>query len=195
MEEHLNAATGWVGVLDRVEAHDPLSSYTSPAAAFAGVITDSAWACPTLTGEAQLARHASVYAYEFDDPSSPNVNGAKRPAFPKARHTRPISLSLRPARQGPARRRSLSPPGANDGVLLDQLRPYRQPDRPVRAGVASLPPAPRTGPSALPRRPARDRLRRRAQLRVLAPRRRRLSNYRRDRTTTSGNSVKARASA
>ncbi|MEU8362457.1 carboxylesterase family protein [Nonomuraea sp. NPDC048882] len=63
-------------------ARYPLSAYASPALAWAAVITDGAWACPTLEGDRLLARRADVYAYEFGDPDAPNVNGIEVPGFP-----------------------------------------------------------------------------------------------------------------
>ena len=68
----------------KVAARYPLSAYPSPAAGFAQAITDSSWSCPTLAGDIDLARHTSVFAYEFDDPNSPNVNGVEPPGIPQA---------------------------------------------------------------------------------------------------------------
>lgn len=69
---------------EAVTARYPLSAYASPALAlaWAAVITDGAWACPTLEGDRLLARRADVCAYEFGDPDVPNVNGIEVPGFP-----------------------------------------------------------------------------------------------------------------
>ena len=44
----------------------------SPGLAYVDVVTDSTFACPDLTTNALLERHAPVYAYEFDDPHAVN---------------------------------------------------------------------------------------------------------------------------
>ncbi|MGC4938481.1 carboxylesterase/lipase family protein [Kribbella sp. DT2] len=59
----------------KVSAEYPLTRYPNAASAFARLITDAAWACPTLRGNAALASHdVPVFGYEFADPDSPNVN-------------------------------------------------------------------------------------------------------------------------
>jgi para-nitrobenzyl esterase len=70
----------------------PLSAYPSAAIAWSTVITDSSWACPTLAGNAALARHGSaVYGAEFDDPNAPDVNQAASRTFdPGAAHASDI---------------------------------------------------------------------------------------------------------
>ncbi len=60
-----------------------VNAYPSAGAAFATLITDDAWAGPTLLGSQLLARHAPVYEYEFADPHSPNVNGVHAPGIPQ----------------------------------------------------------------------------------------------------------------
>ncbi|MFI7454089.1 carboxylesterase/lipase family protein [Nonomuraea sp. NPDC049714] len=67
---------------DAVRARYPLSAYDSPAMAWAAVITDRSWACPTLTADRLLARHTDVYAYEFGDRDAPNINGIDVPGLP-----------------------------------------------------------------------------------------------------------------
>lgn len=57
----------------------------SPLASFARIMTDRAWACPTLVGNRLLARRTTVYAYEFADPDAPNV-GQARGLDPGAAH-------------------------------------------------------------------------------------------------------------
>lgn len=51
--------------------------------AWSTVVTDSAWACPTLRGNQALARHTQVYAYEFADPNAPDVNGVGSSSLPQ----------------------------------------------------------------------------------------------------------------
>ena len=66
-----------------VAAHYPLTAYASAALAWSTVITDESWACPTATGDRQLAAHTTVYPYEFADPNAPNVNGITLPQLPQ----------------------------------------------------------------------------------------------------------------
>jgi len=58
-----------------VLAQYPLSRYPNGAQAWTTVAQDGMWACPTLTGNPQLAAHTTVYGYEFDDPDAPNPPG------------------------------------------------------------------------------------------------------------------------
>lgn len=72
---------------DRVAAQYPLARYGSAPLAWATVTTDAGWACPTVTADQELARHTTVYPYEFADPNAPNVNGINVPGFsPGAAH-------------------------------------------------------------------------------------------------------------
>lgn len=67
-----------------VLAHYPAARYASPALAFAAVITDRSWACPTLAGNAALAEHGStVYGYEFAAADAPDVNRAATKDVPQ----------------------------------------------------------------------------------------------------------------
>ncbi|TDQ00702.1 carboxylesterase/lipase family protein [Labedaea rhizosphaerae] len=59
----------------------PLTRFGSAPLAWARVVTDSAWSCPTLAGDRAMAARTRVYGYEFADPRPPNVNGSKDPAF------------------------------------------------------------------------------------------------------------------
>jgi para-nitrobenzyl esterase len=61
----------------------PLTAYPSAGAAFASLITDDSWACPTLLGSHLLARRTRVYEYEFADPYSPNVSQVHAPGIPQ----------------------------------------------------------------------------------------------------------------
>jgi para-nitrobenzyl esterase len=76
----------------RVAREYPLSAYPSAAIAWATLITDSSWACPTLAGNAALAAHGSpVYGAEFDDPHAPDVNQVATTSFdPGAAHASDI---------------------------------------------------------------------------------------------------------
>lgn len=67
---------------DAVAAQYPLSAYPNAATAWSAVNTDFSWACPTLAGNAAMARSgATVHGYEFADPSAPDVNQAGSPDF------------------------------------------------------------------------------------------------------------------
>ncbi|OKJ13859.1 carboxylesterase/lipase family protein [Kitasatospora sp. CB01950] len=69
---------------DRVAARYPLSRYGGSAPlAFATVITDEAWACPTAAADRAMAAHTTVYPYEFADPDAPDVNGIHLPDLPQ----------------------------------------------------------------------------------------------------------------
>jgi para-nitrobenzyl esterase len=57
----------------QVLAKYPLSAYPSPNYAAAAVGTDYAFSCSALLLDALLARHTTVYAYEFNDIDPPNV--------------------------------------------------------------------------------------------------------------------------
>jgi para-nitrobenzyl esterase len=76
----------------KVAQQYPLSKYPNAATAWATLITDDSWACPTLTGNAALAAHGStVYGAEFDDPNAPDVNQVKTSSFdPGAAHASDI---------------------------------------------------------------------------------------------------------
>ncbi len=52
-------------------ARYPAASFGSPGLAYAAVLTDSLFACASLTLDRLLQGHTAVYAYEFDDPQAP----------------------------------------------------------------------------------------------------------------------------
>jgi para-nitrobenzyl esterase len=56
-----------------VLAEYPLSNYISPNYAVSAVATDYAFSCGALLLDALLSQYVPVYAYEFNDPSPPNV--------------------------------------------------------------------------------------------------------------------------
>ncbi|WP_425609683.1 carboxylesterase/lipase family protein [Xanthomonas arboricola] len=74
----LNLRSGYEARVQRMYA-DPtaiMTHYADVAAqsrwhAYADIVTDGAFACPTRRLGQALRRHASVYAYEFDDPQAP----------------------------------------------------------------------------------------------------------------------------
>ena len=69
----------------QVLAQYPAGGAVSPAAAFADLVTDSSWRCPTLATNADLAGHgATVYGYEFGPSETPNVNGVTVATVPQA---------------------------------------------------------------------------------------------------------------
>jgi para-nitrobenzyl esterase len=76
----------------KVARQYPLSAYPNAATAWATLITDVSWACPTLAGNAALAAHGSaVYGAEFDDPNAPDVNMVATKTFkPGATHASDI---------------------------------------------------------------------------------------------------------
>ncbi|NDZ95264.1 carboxylesterase family protein [Streptomyces sp. SID6673] len=53
----------------------PLDRYPSPGVAWATVVTDAAWACPTLRGARLMSSAAPTFAYEFADETAPDVSG------------------------------------------------------------------------------------------------------------------------
>ncbi|MER6254823.1 carboxylesterase family protein [Streptomyces sp. NPDC001584] len=63
-----------------VEADYPVSAFATPAVAWATVLTDASFACPTLRDGAALGRHVPVYAYRFGDRGAPNFTGQPEPA-------------------------------------------------------------------------------------------------------------------
>ena len=58
---------------DKVKARYPLRDYDSPALAWSALATDRAWSCPTLEGNALLAKKTRTYSYEFADRTAPPV--------------------------------------------------------------------------------------------------------------------------
>ena len=61
----------------------PLSAYPSPGMAWSTVVTDSAWACPTLRGNKALATKTPVHAYEFAQNDTIDVNGVAAAGLPQ----------------------------------------------------------------------------------------------------------------
>ncbi|MFF1778308.1 carboxylesterase/lipase family protein [Streptomyces virginiae] len=62
-----------------VEAAYPVSAFASPAVAWATVLTDASFACPTLRDGAALGRYVPVYAYRFSDRGAPDFTGLPVP--------------------------------------------------------------------------------------------------------------------
>ncbi|MET9694526.1 carboxylesterase family protein [Streptomyces sp. NPDC006514] len=62
-----------------VEAAYPVSAFATPAVAWATVLTDVSFVCPTLRDGAALGRHVPVYAYRFSDRSAPDFTGLPQP--------------------------------------------------------------------------------------------------------------------
>lgn len=63
-------------VLDRY----PSAAYPAPALAWAAVVTDAAWVCPTLEAGRLLSQHVPTFVYEFADDTAPLIFPA--PGFP-----------------------------------------------------------------------------------------------------------------
>lgn len=62
-----------------VEAAYPVSAFASPAVAWAAVLTDVSFVCPTLRDGAALGRRVPVYTYRFSDRSAPDFTGLPEP--------------------------------------------------------------------------------------------------------------------
>ncbi|WP_405792180.1 carboxylesterase family protein [Streptomyces sp. NBC_00029] len=62
-----------------VEASYPVSAFATPAVAWATVLTDASFVCPTLRDGAALGRHVPVYAYRFSDRGAPDFTGLPEP--------------------------------------------------------------------------------------------------------------------
>ncbi|WP_405897968.1 carboxylesterase family protein [Streptomyces sp. NBC_00727] len=63
-----------------VLAEYPAERYPAPAVALSAALTDSEWSTAALDTQRALARHTSVYAYEFAEESAPYFRGVPRPA-------------------------------------------------------------------------------------------------------------------
>ncbi|MGW2477656.1 carboxylesterase/lipase family protein [Streptomyces sp. NPDC001665] len=63
-----------------VLAEYPVERYAAPGAALSAVLTDAEWSTAALDTQLALARHTSVYAYEFAEASAPYFRGVPRPA-------------------------------------------------------------------------------------------------------------------
>ncbi|MFF3090443.1 carboxylesterase/lipase family protein [Streptomyces nojiriensis] len=62
-----------------VEADYPVSAFATPAVAWATVLTDVSFVCPTLRDGAALGRHVPVYTYRFSDRGAPDFTGLPEP--------------------------------------------------------------------------------------------------------------------
>ncbi|MGR4878408.1 carboxylesterase/lipase family protein [Streptomyces sp. LARHCF249] len=58
-----------------VEADYPVAAYPTPAVAWATLLSDAAFTCPTLRDSRALARHVPTYGYRFSDRQAPNFTG------------------------------------------------------------------------------------------------------------------------
>ncbi|MFD9518395.1 carboxylesterase/lipase family protein [Streptomyces sp. NPDC059979] len=58
-----------------VEARYPVSAYPTPAVAWATLLSDASFVCPTLRDGAALGRHVPTYGYRFSDRTAPNFTG------------------------------------------------------------------------------------------------------------------------
>jgi len=68
---------------DAVARHYPLSRYRGKAAsAYAAAVTDGVFSCVGDRIAGDLAAHAPVYAYEFNDPAPPTPDPLRRLPFP-----------------------------------------------------------------------------------------------------------------
>ena len=57
----------------QVRAAYPADRYSSPAVAWATVLTDAAWSCTTLDADRTLAAKTHTYGFEFADRNAPNA--------------------------------------------------------------------------------------------------------------------------
>lgn len=69
---------------DDVALRYPLSRYASAPLAWATVLTDSAWSCPTARANRDFAAHGPVYSYEFADVTARDVGGIDTPLVPQS---------------------------------------------------------------------------------------------------------------
>ncbi|MFD0384762.1 carboxylesterase family protein [Streptomyces stramineus] len=63
-----------------VERRYPVGKYPTPALAWATLLTDRVWICPTQRGNRALAAHVPTYGYEFADRNAPVFGGFPPPA-------------------------------------------------------------------------------------------------------------------
>ncbi|MBM7787510.1 carboxylesterase/lipase family protein [Tenggerimyces flavus] len=67
----------------KVVAKYPLSAYAgSTGAAMSAVLTDWAWACPTVQTNKLLAKHTKTFAFEFADRTAPWFGDTAAPVYP-----------------------------------------------------------------------------------------------------------------
>ncbi|MEU8777890.1 carboxylesterase family protein [Streptomyces sp. NPDC048606] len=79
--ERLRASFG--AAAPAVEASYPPTAYPTPALAWAAVLSDVSFVCPTLRDSRALARHVPTYGYLFSDGGAPNFAGVPKVAgFP-----------------------------------------------------------------------------------------------------------------
>ncbi|MEU9378209.1 carboxylesterase family protein [Streptomyces sp. NPDC048255] len=62
-----------------VAARYPVSAHPTPALAWATVLSDASFICPTLRDGRALARHVPAYGYRFSDADAPNFTGLSAP--------------------------------------------------------------------------------------------------------------------
>ncbi|MFJ9821874.1 carboxylesterase/lipase family protein [Streptomyces sp. NPDC101151] len=68
----------------QVLARYPVAAHPSPYDALSAVLTDSTFACHTLSTARTFAGQVPTYVYEFDDPHSPTLFGAQVPGLDMA---------------------------------------------------------------------------------------------------------------
>lgn len=79
--ERLRASFG--AKAPEVEAAHPAGAYATPALAWAALLSDASFTCPTLRDGRALARHVPAYGYLFADAGAPNFLGLPElPGFP-----------------------------------------------------------------------------------------------------------------
>lgn len=66
-----------------VEERYPREAFDSAPLAWATMVTDVAWACPTLRGADLLAQRADVWSYEFADETSADVSNVSASGLPQ----------------------------------------------------------------------------------------------------------------
>ncbi|MEV3992630.1 carboxylesterase family protein [Streptomyces sp. NPDC049837] len=80
--DRINATHGQAA--PQVLARYPVAAYPTPYDALSAVLTDSTFACHTLTTARTFASQVPTYVYEFDDPNSPTLHGAQVPGVDMA---------------------------------------------------------------------------------------------------------------
>ncbi|MFI1760804.1 carboxylesterase/lipase family protein [Streptomyces sp. NPDC020800] len=84
-QEYTDQITSLYGqAAQQVLARYPVADHPTPYDALSAVLTDSTFACQTLSTSRTFASQVPTYVYEFDDPQSPTLHGAQVPGVDMA---------------------------------------------------------------------------------------------------------------